>query len=215
MEKKTIDTVRDLKLNYYLYLPEDYDQSDENYPLILFLHGAGERGDTLEDLDRVLIHGVPQYIKHNPDFPFIVVMPQCPTMSYWPIQVENLKVLLDEIIENYRVDRSKVYLTGLSMGGYGTWYLAYQYPEYFAAIAPVCGGGIPSSADRLKDMPIWVFHGEKDPVVPIIESEMLVERIKHAGGNIRFTTYPDVGHDSWVPAYNNDELYQWFLKHQR
>lgn len=215
MLTQTLSSMKRIDLNYYLYLPNDYDKTDKPYPLILFLHGAGERGNTIEDLHRVLIHGIPQYIKNHPDFPFIVVMPQCPTYSYWPIQVENLKVLLDSILNQYRVDRSRIYLTGLSMGGYGTWYMAYQFPDLFAAIAPVCGGGIPSAADRLTHIPIWVFHGAKDTVVPVQESEWMVERIRNAGGNIRFTVYPDIGHDSWVPAYNNNELYEWFLSHQR
>ena len=145
----------------------------------------------------------------------MVLIPQCPTYSYWPMQVENLNVLLDEILSTYRVDPDRVYLTGLSMGGFGTWYMAYQYPERFAAIAPVCGAGIPSSIERLKDLPIWVFHGDKDPIIPVHESEILVERIQAAGGNIRFTRYPDVGHDSWVKAYGSDELYAWFLRHKR
>lgn len=212
---KTFEGSTSFTLNYHLYLPQDYNESAKEYPLILFLHGAGERGDSKEDLGRVLTQGLPQYIKNHPDFPFIVVMPQCPTNSYWPIQVENLKVLLDSVIKELRVDEDQVYLTGLSMGGYGTWYLSYSYPERFAAIAPICGAGIPSCAQRLAKMPIWVFHGGKDPVVPVFESEFLVNRLREAGNDVKFTVYPEEGHGSWVPAYNTDELYTWFLSHRR
>ena len=181
---------------------------------MLFLHGAGERGD---DVEKVKVHGPPKLIAQGKDMPFIVVSPQCPRRSYWssPDQVATLIALLDEIVENYRVDESRIYLTGLSMGGFGTWSLASTCPERFAAIAPICGGGEPRMARRLRHMPTWVFHGAKDGTVPIARSEEMVEALKKAGGNVEFTVYPEAQHDSWTVTYDNPKLYEWFLSHQK
>jgi predicted peptidase len=203
-----------ISLKYLLYLPIDYSSSNKNFPLILFLHGAGERGD---DLKLMKIHGIPKIVEQQKDFPFIAVSPQCPQDRWWvdPWLIEALNALLDEIIKNYRVDESRVYLTGLSMGGFGTWAVSMMYPEKFAAIAPVCGGGMPWMAFRIKDIPVWAFHGAKDEVVPIYRSKEMVEALKKIGGNVKFTIYPEAGHDSWTETYNNPELYKWFLEHQK
>ena len=201
-----------VKLDYLLFLPEGYGDGDKKWPLILFLHGAGESGD---DLAKVKIHGPPKIVETKHDLPFIVVSPQSPGRGW---NVDALKGLLDEVLTDYRVDRNRVYLTGLSMGGFGTWSLAAAYPDTFAAIAPICGGGNPSEAKRLKDLPIWVFHGAKDPVVPLARSQDMVDALKAAGAaekNLKFTVYPEAGHDSWTETYNNPELYEWFLSHQR
>lgn len=214
MEYKSFSATASITLNYLVYLPQKYVHK-ATWPLIMFLHGAGERGNTLEELDRLKRNGLMKYLKTDPkfaDFPFVVVAPQCPTSTYWPVLTESLDCLIDEILDKYNIDTAKIYLTGLSMGGYGTWYLGYHHPERFAAMAPVCGSGIPSSADRLIDMPIWVFHGMEDPIVPYSHSEFLYRSIKAAGGNIRLTGYPGVGHDSWTKAYANKELYSWFLE---
>ena len=203
-----------VNLNYLLYLPKDYSNTTKNYPLILFLHGAGERGS---DLELVKIHGIPKIVEQQKDFPFIAVSPQCPADKWWvdPWLIEALNVLLEETIANYRVDESRVYLTGLSMGGFGTWALSMIYPEKFAAIAPICGGGMPWMAFRIKDVPAWAFHGAKDETVPIQRSEEVVEALRKIGGNIKFTIYPEAGHDSWTETYDNPELYEWFLKHKK
>lgn len=203
-----------VSLDYLLYLPSDYASSKEDFPLILFLHGAGERGD---DLELVKIHGIPKVVEQQKDFPFITISPQCPADKWWvdPWLIEALNALLEETMTKYRVDKSRVYLTGLSMGGFGTWYLSMAYPEKFAAIAPVCGGGMPWMAFRIKDLPVWAFHGAKDEVVPIQRTEEVVEALKKIGGNVKFTIYPEAGHDSWTETYDNPELYQWFLKHQK
>ena len=177
--------------------------------MILFLHGAGERGD---DLDKVKVHDPPKLIEKGESLPFIVVSPQCPEGKWW--DVETLTVLLDEITANYRVDEDRLYLTGLSMGGFGTFSLASEHPERFAAIAPVCGGGNRLMQWTLKGMPAWVFHGGKDTVVLPSESERMVEMFKKQGNEVRFTVYPDAGHDSWTETYNNPELYEWFLAHR-
>lgn len=208
--KKQIMTT--LMCKYLLYLPEGYSHSGPAWPMMLFLHGAGERGD---DLEKVKVHGPPKIVEGRKDFPFIVVSPQCPSDSWWPKKTEMLKNLVGEIAASYNVDEERIYLTGLSMGGYGTWSLASEYPERFAAIAPICGGGEPFFGHKLRDVPVWAFHGAKDNVVPLEKSEQMVDAIKAAGGEAKLTVYPDAGHDSWTATYENEKLYEWFLKHKR
>ncbi|MBZ0300433.1 MAG: prolyl oligopeptidase family serine peptidase [Anaerolineae bacterium] len=210
-ESFTAQVTQTVGLDFLLYLPPDYE-SQAAWPLILFLHGYGERGS---DLDLVAIHGLPKRIAAGDDFPFIIASPQCPDTTVWPEQVEALNALLDHLLDHYKVDPARVYLTGLSMGGYGTWFLASRYPERFAAIAPICGGGGWWMTQALATLPTWVFHGDADETVPLIESEVMVERIEEAGGDIRLTVYPDVGHNSWTATYDNPELYTWFLSHTR
>ncbi|TNJ67700.1 phospholipase [Paenibacillus hemerocallicola] len=204
---------KNVQLNYLLHLPEQYGkQAGVKWPLIVFLHGSGERGD---DIEKVKIHGIPKIAERDPSFPFIALSPQCPKDSYWNIEQDGVMALLDEIVTGYNVDTSRIYLSGLSMGGYGTWKLACDYPDRFAAIAPICGGGDPYRAKALKHTPVWAFHGAKDSVVSIGESEQMVERLKAGGGNVRFTVYPDADHNSWTETYDNPELYEWMLRHSR
>ena len=201
-----------LSCKYLLFLPEDYGQQEKDWPLMLFLHGAGERGS---DLQKVKVHGPPKIVEKQEDFPFIVVSPQCPKGDWWDEKLDVLTNLLDDIVTRYDVDTDRIYLTGLSMGGYGTWALASKYPDRFAAIVPICGGGKRFMAYRLKDTPVWAFHGAKDSVVPLEESEEMVEAINDRGGNAKLTVYPDAGHDSWTKSYDNQELYEWLLEHRR
>ena len=201
-----------LSCKYLLFLPEDYGQEEKDWPLMLFLHGAGERGS---DLQKVKVHGPPKIVEKQEDFPFIVVSPQCPKGDWWDEKLDVLTNLLDDIVTRYEVDTDRIYLTGLSMGGYGTWALASKYPDRFAAIVPICGGGKRFMAYRLKDTPVWAFHGAKDSVVPLEESEEMVEAINDRGGNAKLTVYPDAGHDSWTKSYDNQELYEWLLEHRR
>ncbi|MEZ4668964.1 MAG: alpha/beta fold hydrolase [Anaerolineae bacterium] len=204
------------KLNYLLHLPPDYAQSHaKKWPIILFLHGMGERGNEPDHLERLKKHGLPRMLESRGDFPFIVVSPQCPGESWWPYEVHALNAFLDDIVERYPVDLSRIYLTGLSMGGFGTWGLAAMYPHRFAAIAPICGGGIPAMAAALKDLPIWAFHGALDEIVPLSNSEKMVDALRALGANVRFTVYPDLMHDSWTVTYDNPELYSWFMENQR
>jgi predicted peptidase len=197
-------------LNYLLYLPPNYDSSDKRFPLILFLHGAGETG---KDLKMVKKHGPPKIVEKNRDFEFIVVSPQAPQRGWRP---RALLALLDEVTDMSKVDKDRVYLTGLSMGGFGTWSLAAEAPERFAAIAPICGGGNPSMAEKLKGMPIWVFHGGKDTLVKPALSQAMVDALKKAGNEeVKYTLYPNAGHDSWTATYDNPDLYKWFLAHKR
>lgn len=196
-----------LPANYLLYLPKDYDESQKNFPLVLFLHGIGERGT---DIEKVKTHGLPKLINQGKDFPFIVVSPQCPDDIFWNVDI--LIALLDEVVAKYRVDTNRIYVTGLSMGGHGTWELALRQPNRFAAIAPVCGWADTSKASSIANLPIWVFHGAKDVVVPIGASEQMVEKLKSCGSNVKFTVYPEANHDSWTETYNNEELYKWLLE---
>jgi predicted peptidase len=197
-------------LDYLLYLPDGYDKEDKAWPLLVFLHGLGESG---KDLKKVKIHGPPKLIEAGKSFPFLVVSPQCARPGW---DAGTLNALVDEITAKYKVDKDRVYLTGLSMGGFGTWDLAAAHPEKFAAIVPICGGGSPEDAKKIKDLPIWVFHGAKDRAVPAARSEAMVKALKEAGAeNVKFTLYPNAEHDSWTETYNNPELYEWLLKQKR
>lgn len=203
----------EIKVNYLLFLPADHGKEQgKKFPLILFLHGAGERGEDVKD---VMKHGPPKLVDGKTDSPaskFIVVSPQCPPNKWW--QPHEVIALLDEVTKKHAVDPDRVYLTGLSMGGFGTWETAARDPERFAAIAPICGGGDPRRVRSLKDMPTWVFHGDKDTAVPVQRSIEMVDALKAAGNDAKFTRYPEAGHDSWTETYNNPELYEWFLKHK-
>ena len=196
-------------LDYLLYLPERHE-SAESLPMIVFLHGAGERGD---DVEKVKRHGPPMRVEKDPDFDFIVLSPQCPAGQRW--SADDVVALVEHVTDNHKVDRDRIYLTGLSMGGFGTWDIAMRHSRHFAAFAPICGGGNPSRARFLRNLPIWVFHGAKDNVVPLSMSREMVDAIKEAGGNPKFTIYPEAGHDSWTEAYAGRELYDWFLQHRR
>lgn len=196
-----------ITLDYLLYLPEGYSKTGKKWPLMLFLHGAGERGS---DLSYVKRHGPPKLVEQGKSLPFILVSPQCPDDSVWYTNI--LGSLLDEIEKKYNVDKDREYVTGLSMGGNGTWKMAERYPNRFAAIAPICGWSNLETVCKLKHIPIWVFHGKKDKIVPFEKSEVLVKALKKCGGNIQFTIYPNAAHDSWTETYNNQDLYDWMLK---
>ena len=205
----------EIDLKYLFFLPQDY-YSDKNtrWPLILFLHGMGERGD---DLELVKIHGIPKIVKTKKDFPFIAVSPQCPTEYVWRDKkmLQAVESLILKIIKNYRIDKTRVYVTGLSMGGYGTWALAARRPDLFAAAVPICGGGDPATVIELNNLPIWVFHGGLDKVVLPEESEKMVRALEKAGGKVHFTLYPEAYHDSWTETYDNPALYDWMLKNRK
>ena len=201
----------ELNPNYLLYLPQAYDTlQSASWPCILFLHGGGERG---HDVNQIKNQGLPKLLEHRDDFPFVVVSPQFSWDARW--SDESLDTVLNEITGEYRIDADRVYVTGMSMGGYGTWSLALAYPQRFAAIAPICGGGDPDRVCVIKHLPVWNFHGARDTVVPLECSEVIVEALKRCGGIVRFTVYPEAGHDSWTETYNNPELYSWLLEHSR
>lgn len=204
------------ELEYLEQLPKAYwDYPDRKWPLILFLHGAGEVGGTLEDLRKMAkTHSIPKVAAEKADFPFVAISPLCPKDREWTDLHPSLINLLDKLKKKYRIDPERVYLTGLSMGGGGTWSLAMEYPERFAAIAPVCGYGDTSKVGRIKELPVWAFHGEKDDIISIHYQQVLVNALKAAGGDVKFTVYPEVAHDAWVKAYETPELYDWFLQHK-
>ncbi|WP_396638607.1 prolyl oligopeptidase family serine peptidase [Maribacter sp. R77961] len=199
-------------LSYYLYYPDDYlEKPEKEYPILLFLHGGGESGDSLVTIKR---NGPPKLIVQGKKFPFLILAPQNPYQKKW-WNTRAVKQLLDAVVKENRVDKRRIYLTGLSRGGGAAWELAVQYPETFAAMAVVCGmTPVPYASWINKNMPIWVFHGEEDKSIPVTESENMVNKLKEMGHEIRFTKYPGVGHNSWVKAYDTEELYDWFVAQQ-
>ena len=196
---------------YLLYLPEEYaGDTIQKWPLLIFLHGSGESG---ADLEKVKVHGPPKLIGQGKKLPFIVVSPQAPPQTGWKVEV--LKGMLDDLKKKYRVDNDRIYLTGLSMGGFGAWNFSEKYPDEFAAIAPICGGGNPEEVWKLRHMPVWCFHGAKDDVVPPAASQKMMDALKKYNSNVKFTLYPDANHNSWDVTYNNDSLYSWFLSQKK
>ena len=188
------------------------DELSEKPAIIFHLHGAGERGNG-ENLDLVLTHGFPKTYDNEYFKDCILVMPQCPENSFWAAKVESLKLFMDRIIEKYSADKNRVYLTGLSMGGFGTWYTAMAYPDMFAAIAPCCGGGMPWNAGVL-NMPVWAFHGLEDDVVLPSNTIDMVNSLKKSNPNVKFDLYEGVGHNSWELAHTK-ELMKWLLEQKR
>lgn len=215
-----------LSLDYMLFLPKEYSaQNEKKWPLIVFLHGLGERGHSISDLPRVKVHGPAKLVEQDPNFEFIVVSPQCKDDNWWPCDIESLNALLDHVLASVKnVDPDRVYLTGLSMGGVGSFEWAMENPERFAAVAPICGAGVyqtswglpQEKADQLRALPFWVFHGEADTTVSPEQSKQMVAGLKAFGvKEVKLTTYPGVGHDSWTQTYNDPKLFQWFLQHRR
>lgn len=196
---------------YQLHLPKGYtSDSQVRWPLMIFLHGSGERGD---DLSRVKVHGPPKVADRDSAFPFVLVSPQLPAALNWDLA--KLAALLDDSIATLRIDPARIYLTGLSLGGHAIWRWAAAEPWRFAAIAPVAGRGDPESACALKTMPVWAFHGDRDDVVPPEGSFAMARAIRVCGGQPLLTIYPDLGHNSWDPAYDDPALYLWLLRERR
>ena len=194
--------------NYVCFLPRGSDKSERRSPLIFFLHGQRDQ----EDLESLRRFGPIAYALDQKEFPFIIAAPATGRGWYIP----DLKITLEAIMSRYPIDPDRVYLTGLSMGGHATWSFAIAYPQLFAAIAPVCGGGDAREANRkLKHLPAWVFHGQLDTIVPIENGLQMIGALRNTGDEVRYTIYPDAGHDIWFPTYNNPELYQWLLEHRR
>jgi predicted peptidase len=192
-----------------LFLPAGFrNDGRTRYPLLIFLHGSGESG---HDLEKLKLYGPPKILAAGADFPFIVASPQARD-RFDPV---TLDAMLDELLEQLPIDPDRVYLTGLSMGGKWTYGWASLYPERFAAIAPVCGTWDPADACHLKHIPVWAFHGDQDPTVPLAGDQAMVDAIKACGGEARITVYPNVGHDSWTTTYANQDLYQWLLQQRR
>jgi predicted peptidase len=213
------------KLNYRLMKPKSYDPQ-KKYPLVLFMHGAGERGD---DNVAQLVHGMNDFAKdeNREKYPCFVVAPQVPEGKRWvevdwtedahdfdekPSATMQLVIeLLDALQKEFSIDKSRLYVTGLSMGGFGTWDIISRFPDKFAAAAPVCGGADLKLAPKLVRVPIWTFHGDNDTVVKLHRTVDMVEAIRKAGGKPLYTEYAGVGHDSWVKAYSDPKLMEWMF----
>ncbi len=208
-----VETVSIENLRYYLYYPEDYEaKKEEKFGLLLFLHGGGESGDSLSAIKS---NGPPKLITEGKQFPFLILAPQNPYKKKW-WNTKSVMQLLDTIVENNRVDKKRIYLTGLSRGGGAAWEMAVQYPDKFAAMMVVCGmTPVPYAAWIDKNMPIWVFHGEQDQSIPISESTEMVDKLKEMGYNVKYTMYKDVGHNAWEKAYITPGLYEWFAAQKR
>lgn len=196
------------KTNYLLYEPEN---KTGKMPLLVFLHGGGESGN---DIEKVKKHGPPMLVEKGKKFPFYILSPQNPhERGFWDDRAVN--TLIDKILDQYPIDETRIYVAGLSRGGYGAWRLAMNYPDKFAAMIVICGASAPKNyASRIKDIPIWVFHGEKDQTIPVSESIDMVNALKEEGAEVKLTLYPDAKHDSWTETFNNDEIYEWLLMHK-
>lgn len=196
---------------YIVYTPK---KVTKDLPLIVFLHGAGERGNGTTDLERVNVHGVSRYCGDGTfELNAIVLCPQCPEGTVWNKMTVELKALIDKVAAKYNVNTKKISLTGLSMGGFGTWEMALTYPEYFSCFAPICGGGMAWRCDALKGKDIWAFHGDKDSIVAFSNSDEMVSKARAFGANVKFTVFAGVDHNSWEPAYLDTKVIEWLLAH--
>jgi len=214
--RTSIAPEQNVTLNYLLYLPPGYDpQHSDRWPLVLFLHGSSMRGN---DVNLVKRQGLSRLVHQGQEFPFILLSPQCPSSQWWtwPQLSTTLSHLLDEVESTYMVDPERIYVTGLSMGGFGTWSLAIAYPQRFAAIVPISGPA--DDLDRIsaiRHLPVWAFHGDQDYIVPLQSMVETVNALEACGGNVKLTIYPDVGHNAADPAYADPELYRWLLSQRR
>jgi predicted peptidase len=207
------------ELRYLAYLPASYkgltssynkDDAVKKWPLVIFLHGSGERGS---ELDLVRKNGLPFELDRRDDTPYIMIAPQCPANERWNVVV--LEALLANLLRCYSIDEKRVVVTGLSLGGFGSWAWACEHPERFAGVIPVCGGIEPAKTSTLKGMPIWAFHGDQDKAVPLERGQLAAEAAKKNGADVKFTVYPGVGHNSWEKAYAEPELEAWILARKR
>lgn len=201
---------RPCRIPYLFYRPDDWSP-DEHLPLIVFLHGAGERQEDVQCVTRV---GLPRLLERLKNQRFLLLAPHCVGEEVWNNRVAEIKALIDQVAAQYAADLSRISLTGLSMGGFGTWEMAMSYPGFFSCAAPVCGGGMPWRAYTLQNTPIWAFHGDADDVVDISLSRMMVDAVNRCGGQAKFTVYPGVGHDSWNQAYGETDVGLWLLEHR-
>ncbi len=204
---------RKVESGYLVYLPTAYPESDRKWPLVLVLHGSGESGS---DLDRLAAHGLPGRACET-DMPFVVLAPQCPRKDDWTYrgQQRRLIELVDTVVSEYRIDPDRIYAIGYSMGGYAVWDLATAHPQRFAAVVPICGRGNPSRAATIKHLPIWVFHGERDEAISVAASREMVEALRKCGSAVRYTEYPNAGHDVWTRTFADPEFIEWLVAQKR
>lgn len=202
-------------LAYEVFLPKNKDYKKEQLPMIVFLHGAGERGG-MQDVTNINCIGLSSAVACDAmDLPAIILCPRCPEDIVWNNIIFTVKELIDKVAAEYNADPHRITATGLSMGGFGTWELGITYPEFFAGIAPICGGGFPWRAGNLRNTPVWTFHGDKDDTVPIEMTYQMVNAVRNQGGNARFTIFNDVGHGSWDDAYWYTTVVSWLLEQRR
>jgi predicted peptidase len=226
LEKRTYKQDK-ASLNYRLMKPAEYkEDGKDSYPLVVFLHGAGERGS---DNAKQLVHGIADFAKDDSrkKYPCFLIAPQCPTGEPWVSSTlkskkkpdveagELVLALIESLQKEFRIDKKRIYLTGLSMGGYGTWELLCRKPDLFAAAIPICGGGDPKKADKLTKIPIWCFHGDMDKAVPVTRSREMIKAIEKAGGKPKYTEYEGVGHDSWTQTYRDDKVLAWLFEQKK
>lgn len=201
-------------IGYYVYTPKEYSK-DKKYPMIVFLHGAGERGNGADELDKINKHALAKYAKEGKEIPAILLCPQCPGRIVWNNIVFELKALIDKVAEEYGADMNRISITGISMGGFGTWEMGLTFSNFFSAIAPICGGGLSWRCGNLINTPIWAFHGDCDSVVPPKNSIEMVDSVIMNGGNAKLTLFHGVGHDSWDSAYLDTKVIAWLLSQKR
>jgi predicted peptidase len=229
LQKMTYTDADGNTLPYRLLKPLNYNPK-EKYPLVVFLHGAGERGD---DNDKQLVHGVPEFLtpENRKDYPCFLIAPQCPEGKKW-VEVDwsaqshkepqepsepmrQTLGLIDQMQKDYPIDAKRIYVTGLSMGGFGTWDVIARKPDLFAAAVPICGGADESTATKIVKIPIWAFHGAQDPAVRVSRTRNMIAALKKAGGEPKYTEYPDEGHASWVPAYKDAAMMKWLFAQKK
>ena len=228
-EARTFVDADEGKLHYRLLRPKDYDPK-QKYPLVLFLHGAGERGD---DNSKQLVHAMNDFASDEimAKYPAFVIAPQCPTGKRWvevdwsadshtmpaepSVPLRQALQIVKDLQKEFSVDADRLYITGLSMGGYGVWDAIQRHPDLFAAAAPVCGGGDPAFAKQIARIPIWAFHGAEDTAVKPKRSREMIAAIEAAGGKPKYTEYPKVGHNSWAPTYSDPALYAWLFAQKK
>lgn len=210
-QSSTVQVAFSASTRYWLVMPKAAAANpNQRWPLLMFLHGSGERGT---DLNQVRVHGPWHWLAQQTDSPFIVVAPQADVAGGWNPHV--LQALIEQLKATLPVDPDRVLVTGLSMGGFGAWALATEYPTALAAIAPICGFGDEDRMERIRHLPVWAFHGDRDSAVPVAGQRAGIAALRAAGGQPRYTEYPGVDHDSWTATYNNPELYAWLLTQRR
>ena len=198
-------------IGYSVFLPEPYDKN-KKYPMIMFLHGAGERGNGTDELEKVANQALCKYLKNGLfSLEAIVLCPQCPKNKVWNQFIFDVKALCDKVAREYGVDEKRISVTGISMGGFGTWEIAMTFPESFSAFAPVCGGGMAWRTPALKGKPIWAFHGNKDTTVNISNSIDMVNKARQNGAIVKFTIFDGVEHNSWDSAYLDTRVLDWLI----
>ncbi len=197
-------------LRAWLHLPRGYGDEQRAWPLVVFLHGSGERGD---DLDRVKVHGPPKHAAAGRDYPFVLCSPLLEADGNW--QPATLHALLAALRAGWRIDAQRITATGLSRGGHGVWRWAAAHPDDLAGIAPVCGYGDPAAVCHARQVPVRAYHGDADTVVPLARQQACVDALRACGGQVSFTVYPGVGHDAWTPAYDDPALVPWLMAQRR